>query len=81
HVAIVTLIAPAHLGHFKNLQEIATAKAEIFEGLVPGGYALLNRDDKHYKLLETLALASLRPESGRGARHLLEIGNGTFTLI
>ncbi|MCK0327225.1 Mur ligase family protein, partial [Salmonella sp. 15E66] len=40
HVAIVTLIAPAHLGHFKNLQEIATAKAEIFEGLVPGGYAL-----------------------------------------
>jgi UDP-N-acetylmuramoyl-tripeptide--D-alanyl-D-alanine ligase len=29
----------------------------------------------------TLALASLRPESGRGARHLLEIGNGTFTLI
>lgn len=55
HVAIITLIAPAHLGHFKNLQEIATAKAEIFEGLLPGGYALLNRDDKHYKFLEKLA--------------------------
>ena len=158
HVALITLIAAAHLGHFKNLQEIAIAKAEIFEGVVPGGYALLNRDDKHFKLLEkmaldtgvehvksfgentradyrliklklhdecscltarlageeavvkigapgrhivqnvlavlgathltgadmtkvTLALASLRPESGRGARHILEIANGTFTLI
>ncbi|MEK1853917.1 MAG: Mur ligase family protein, partial [Phyllobacterium sp.] len=39
HVALITLIAPAHLGHFKNLQEIATAKGEIYEGLVPGGYA------------------------------------------
>ncbi|MCB1469639.1 MAG: UDP-N-acetylmuramoylalanyl-D-glutamyl-2, 6-diaminopimelate--D-alanyl-D-alanine ligase, partial [Rhizobiaceae bacterium] len=33
HVAIITLIAAAHLGHFKNLEEIAQAKAEIFEGL------------------------------------------------
>jgi UDP-N-acetylmuramoyl-tripeptide--D-alanyl-D-alanine ligase len=35
HVAIVTLIAAAHLGFFKNLDEIAQAKAEIFEGLEP----------------------------------------------
>ncbi len=40
HVAIVTLIAAAHLGHFKTLDEIATAKAEIFEGVEPGGSAL-----------------------------------------
>ena len=45
HVAIVTLIAAAHLGHFNDLDEIATAKAEIFEGVEPGGAALLNRDD------------------------------------
>ena len=55
HVALVTLIAPAHLGHFANLEEIAVAKAEIFEGIVPGGYALLNRDDKRFKQLEELA--------------------------
>lgn len=55
HVALVTLVAPAHLGHFANLEEIATAKAEIFEGVVPGGYALLNRDDKRFKQLEELA--------------------------
>ena len=40
HVAIVTLIAAAHLGHFKTLDDIARAKAEIFEGVEPGGAAL-----------------------------------------
>ncbi|TGT34532.1 UDP-N-acetylmuramoylalanyl-D-glutamyl-2, 6-diaminopimelate--D-alanyl-D-alanine ligase, partial [Mesorhizobium sp. M4B.F.Ca.ET.169.01.1.1] len=41
HVAIVTIIAAAHLGFFKNLDEIAMAKAEIFEGLEPEGAAHL----------------------------------------
>ncbi|MGE0503018.1 MAG: UDP-N-acetylmuramoylalanyl-D-glutamyl-2,6-diaminopimelate--D-alanyl-D-alanine ligase [Rhizobiaceae bacterium] len=58
HVAIVTLIAAAHLGHFRNLDEIAKAKAEIFEGVVPGGHALINRDDQRYKVLEKLARAA-----------------------
>jgi UDP-N-acetylmuramoyl-tripeptide--D-alanyl-D-alanine ligase len=39
HVAVITTIAPAHLGNFKSIKEIATAKAEIFEGVVPGGHA------------------------------------------
>ena len=55
HVALVTLIAAAHLGHFKDLGEIARAKAEIFEGLIANGAALLNRDDAHWKLLDRLA--------------------------
>ena len=55
HVAIITLIAPAHLGHFKSLEEIAQAKAEIFEGVEPGGYAVVNRDDPRWKLLEAAA--------------------------
>ncbi|RWB88729.1 UDP-N-acetylmuramoylalanyl-D-glutamyl-2,6-diaminopimelate--D-alanyl-D-alanine ligase [Mesorhizobium sp.] len=55
HVAIVTMIAAAHLGFFKNLDEIARAKAEIFEGLEPDGAALLNRDDQRWKLLEKMA--------------------------
>lgn len=58
HVAIVTLIAPAHLGHFNSLQEIARAKAEIFEGVVPGGAALVNRDDAHWAMLREAALAA-----------------------
>ncbi|MBZ9986230.1 UDP-N-acetylmuramoylalanyl-D-glutamyl-2,6-diaminopimelate--D-alanyl-D-alanine ligase [Mesorhizobium sp. BH1-1-5] len=55
HVAIVTIIAAAHLGFFKNLDEIAMAKAEIFEGIEPGGAALLNRDDPRWKLLGKMA--------------------------
>ena len=67
HVAVITLIAPAHLGHFANLEEIAVAKAEIFEGVLPGGYALLNRDDKRFKQLETLAVAA-------GIEHITTFG-------
>lgn len=58
HVAIVTLIAAAHLGFFKNLDEIAVAKAEIFEGVEPGGAALINHDDQRWKLLAKLARAA-----------------------
>jgi UDP-N-acetylmuramoyl-tripeptide--D-alanyl-D-alanine ligase len=55
HVAVITLIAAAHLGHFRNLDEIATAKAEIFEGMDEDGTALINRDDSRWKLLARLA--------------------------
>jgi UDP-N-acetylmuramoyl-tripeptide--D-alanyl-D-alanine ligase len=158
HVAIITAIAPAHLGNFKSIKEIAAAKAEIFEGLVPGGHAILNRDSDQFNFLDRAAqavgvenihtfgqhakadyrlaefngseensalwltlggetfeivlgapgrhiaenalaalgavsivgadldqaiaaLATLRPEKGRGKRHKLSIGHGQFTLI
>ncbi|MEW9836722.1 UDP-N-acetylmuramoylalanyl-D-glutamyl-2,6-diaminopimelate--D-alanyl-D-alanine ligase [Mesorhizobium marinum] len=55
HVAIVTLVGAAHLGHFSSLDDIARAKAEIFEGVVPGGAALINRDDERWPLLSGLA--------------------------
>ena len=58
HVAIVTTIAPAHLGNFRDIEEIAAAKAEIFEGVVPGGHALLNRDNEHFAFLEKAAVAA-----------------------
>jgi len=55
HVAIITLIAPAHLGHFRDLDEIAQAKAEIFEGVVADGTAILNADDPQCGPLATYA--------------------------
>ena len=58
HVALVTTIAAAHLGNFANLDEIALAKAEIFEGLAPGGHALLNRDNEQFDVLEQAARAA-----------------------
>jgi UDP-N-acetylmuramoyl-tripeptide--D-alanyl-D-alanine ligase len=158
HVAVVTTIAPAHLGNFRSIREIAAAKAEIFEGLEPGGHVVLNRDNDQFEFLEqaaqalgiehihsfgqhakaefrlaefngsdasstlwatiggetlevaigapgrhiaenalaalgvvtlvgadlhraSAALATLKPEKGRGKRHRLAIGNGSFTLI
>jgi UDP-N-acetylmuramoyl-tripeptide--D-alanyl-D-alanine ligase len=47
HVAMITTIAPAHLEFFGNCESIADAKSEIFEGLVPGGAALIPADSPY----------------------------------
>jgi UDP-N-acetylmuramoyl-tripeptide--D-alanyl-D-alanine ligase len=47
HVAIVTAIAPAHREFFASDEEIADAKAEIFQGLEPGGTAIIPYDSPH----------------------------------
>jgi UDP-N-acetylmuramoyl-tripeptide--D-alanyl-D-alanine ligase len=44
-VAVITRIAPVHLEFFASVDAIAEAKAEILEGLRPGGTAVLNGDD------------------------------------
>eukprot|EP01035_Chromulina_nebulosa_P050207 gene50207-68226_t len=54
-VALITTIAPAHLGNFASIDEIAQAKAEIFEGLVPGGDIVLNRDNHYFPILDQAA--------------------------
>jgi UDP-N-acetylmuramoyl-tripeptide--D-alanyl-D-alanine ligase len=43
-VAVVTTVAAAHLAAFDGLEGIAREKAAIFEGLKPGGTAVLNGD-------------------------------------
>ena len=48
HVAVITTVAPAHLEFFASVEAIADAKSEIFEGLEPGGVAVLNRDNEHF---------------------------------
>jgi UDP-N-acetylmuramoyl-tripeptide--D-alanyl-D-alanine ligase len=57
HVAIITTIAAAHLGNFKSLEEIAAAKAEIFEGVTDDGHVLVNRDNDQFEFLENAATA------------------------
>lgn len=44
HIAIVTNIHPAHLGEKSTLHDIARTKSAIFNGMQPGGTAILNRD-------------------------------------
>jgi UDP-N-acetylmuramoyl-tripeptide--D-alanyl-D-alanine ligase len=54
-VTIITNVLPVHIGQFASEEAIAEAKAEIFAGLEPGGMAILNRDNRHYPLLERKA--------------------------
>ncbi|WP_225027867.1 UDP-N-acetylmuramoyl-tripeptide--D-alanyl-D-alanine ligase [Xinfangfangia pollutisoli] len=44
HVAMITTIAPAHLEAFASVEAIAAEKASIFQGLEPGGVAVINAD-------------------------------------
>lgn len=46
HVALITRIAPAHLENLGSMEAIADAKAEIFEGLLPDGIAVIPADDE-----------------------------------
>ena len=55
HVAIVTTVEPVHLEFFDSVARIADAKAEIFEGVEPGGAAVINRDNPHYRRLADAA--------------------------
>ncbi|MCA0994166.1 UDP-N-acetylmuramoyl-tripeptide--D-alanyl-D-alanine ligase [Alloyangia pacifica] len=57
HVAMITIVAPAHLAAFENLEGIAREKAAIFEGLEPGGSAVVNGDLEVSPLLVELAEA------------------------
>jgi len=55
HVAIVTAIAPAHAAFFPDESAIADAKGEIFQGLEPGGVAIIPYDSPHRERLAAAA--------------------------
>ncbi|WP_194744578.1 UDP-N-acetylmuramoyl-tripeptide--D-alanyl-D-alanine ligase [Thermaurantiacus tibetensis] len=57
HVALVTWVAAVHIENFADETGIAEAKAEIFEGLEPGGTAILPADNVHAPLLRARAKA------------------------
>jgi UDP-N-acetylmuramoyl-tripeptide--D-alanyl-D-alanine ligase len=69
HVALITTIEPAHLGFFDSVAAIAEAKGEIFEGLEPGGTAVLNADNAYFGRLSELAEAA-------GAARVIGFGAG-----
>ncbi|MBA5724058.1 UDP-N-acetylmuramoyl-tripeptide--D-alanyl-D-alanine ligase [Candidatus Liberibacter sp.] len=52
HIAVITNIFPVHLGNFSGIDAIASAKAEIFEGLEKNGSVVLNRDNGYFEFLQ-----------------------------
>ena len=55
HIAVVTTVEPVHLEFFAGIEAIADAKAEIFEGVEPGGAVVLNRDNSQFARLQARA--------------------------
>jgi UDP-N-acetylmuramoyl-tripeptide--D-alanyl-D-alanine ligase len=54
-VAIITNVESVHLEFFKSVEEIAYAKAEIFDGMGVKCSAILNFDNQYYKILKERA--------------------------
>ncbi len=66
-IALITGVEAAHLAAFGSIEAIARAKAEIFDGLLPQGTALLNRDNDSFALLHAAA-------KKRGIKHIYSFG-------
>ncbi|MDU8911167.1 UDP-N-acetylmuramoyl-tripeptide--D-alanyl-D-alanine ligase [Aestuariicoccus sp. MJ-SS9] len=64
-VAMVTIVAPAHLAAFESIEGIAREKGSIFEGLGPEGVAVLNAD---------LPVSGILREAARGAARTIGFG-------
>jgi UDP-N-acetylmuramoyl-tripeptide--D-alanyl-D-alanine ligase len=45
-IGVELMVAPVHLEYLGSIENIAAAKAELIEGLKPGGTAVLNADDE-----------------------------------
>jgi UDP-N-acetylmuramoyl-tripeptide--D-alanyl-D-alanine ligase len=67
HVSIVTNVEAVHLENFENMNGIADAKAEIFQGMDDQGIAVLNGDNLFYGRLASAA-------KKQGLRHILRFG-------
>jgi UDP-N-acetylmuramoyl-tripeptide--D-alanyl-D-alanine ligase len=58
HAVVITTVAQAHIENFADGEAgVARAKAEIFEGLEPGGVAVLNADNAWFDYLSGAAAA------------------------
>ena len=51
-IAILTNVYAMHLEFFDSVEGIAYAEAEVFNALAPSGVAVINRDSKHFDIVE-----------------------------
>ena len=56
-IAMITTVEPVHLAGFSHVDEIAKAKAEIFDGLSKNGTAILNMDNRYFDYMKEAARA------------------------
>ncbi|MDO9336563.1 MAG: UDP-N-acetylmuramoyl-tripeptide--D-alanyl-D-alanine ligase [Caulobacter sp.] len=59
HAVAITTVGPVHIENFPDGEAgVALAKAEIFDGIEPGGIAVLNADNRWFDLLSDRARAA-----------------------
>lgn len=87
-VAVVLIVGHAHLGGFGGIDAVAVAKAEIVQGLVADGVAVLNADDPRVSAMASLAPGDVvtfgaAPDATVGVRdvRLDRTGRATFVLV
>ncbi|MEN8723484.1 MAG: UDP-N-acetylmuramoylalanyl-D-glutamyl-2,6-diaminopimelate--D-alanyl-D-alanine ligase [Alphaproteobacteria bacterium] len=73
-LVIITTIAGVHMANFDHIDDIARAKAEIFQGLVPGGMAVLPFDNAFFGILTDYALSF-------GASNVVSFGEGAKSAV
>lgn len=71
-VAIITNVEAVHLEFFESITGIAEAKAEIFQGMKEGGFAILNIDNPHFALLHQRAMEKALQVKTFGTMHLAD---------
>ena len=57
-IAIINNVVGAHLVHFDSVENIADAKAEIIDGMEPGGTLILNGDNEYTLRIRKKAIAA-----------------------
>jgi UDP-N-acetylmuramoyl-tripeptide--D-alanyl-D-alanine ligase len=55
-LVIITNVSAAHLEFFQSVEDIAKAKAEIFNHLKKDGWVILNKNNDYFDILHNLAL-------------------------
>jgi UDP-N-acetylmuramoyl-tripeptide--D-alanyl-D-alanine ligase len=53
--AVELNVLPVHVEHLGSIENVANAKAELIEGMKPGGTAVLNADDERVIAMSSLA--------------------------
>jgi UDP-N-acetylmuramoyl-tripeptide--D-alanyl-D-alanine ligase len=66
-LAIITNVEPAHIGNFPSIEAIASAKAEICDGLDKYGTVILNADNHYTYLL-------IEAAQKRGIKNIITFG-------
>ncbi len=64
HAVVISTVGPVHTENFEGGElGVARAKGEVFDGLIPGGAAILNADNRWFELLGTARPSAPAPAS------------------